>query len=106
MSAMKEESRASADQETRFRVINQGVRQRNKRRRPVAGQVDAKAAVGELMEAARGDFTDSQKRLYGILCREQRAAYGLTDGLRLDRGDFRSYLERRRAADAQARGWA
>ena len=60
---------------------------------------------GELLEKPYSEFTDSQKSLYGILCREERAAYGLTDGLRLDRGDFRSYLERRRAADVQARGW-
>ena len=59
---------------------------------------------GELLEKPYAEFTGNQKRAYGILCREERAAYGLTDGLRLDRGEFRSYLERRRAADAQARG--
>ena len=53
----------------------------------------------------RVEFDPIQRAEYGAAMRALRSSYGLTDGLRLDRGDFRSYLERRRAADAQARGW-
>jgi hypothetical protein len=105
MSEMKEAARGSANPEARFRVIDGQVRERNRRRRPVAGPVDVEAMKGELMENPDGEFSASQKRLYGVLCREERARYGLTDGLRLDRGQFSEYLARRRAEDAKARGW-
>ena len=91
MSAMREDAKSRTTARARFQSKVKG--------RPVQ-------SPGELLEKPYAEFTDSQKHAYGILCREERAAYGLTDGLRLDRGDFRSYLERRRAADAQARGWS
>ena len=88
MSAMRDDARKRTEQRARFQTKDKN--------RPVQ-------TPGELLEKPYGEFTPDQKRFYGILCREERAAYGLTDGLRLDRGEFRSYLERRRAADAQAR---
>jgi hypothetical protein len=105
MFAMREEARSAADPAVRFRVIEEGTRARNRGRRPVAGRADGMAMLGELRDKPEGEFTVSQKRLYGVLCREERARHGLTDGLRLDRGEFRDYLERRRAEDARARGW-
>jgi len=51
-------------------------------------------------------LTPEEKREYAEAMRKQRAAYGLTDGLRTDRQGLLSYLERRRVQDAQARGWS
>jgi hypothetical protein len=90
MSAMKEEARSRTERRIRFRQWEKG--------RPVE-------TPGELLEKPYAEFDGGEKRVYGILCREERAAYGLTDGLRLDRGEFRDYLDRRRAEDARARGW-
>ena len=55
--------------------------------------------------AVDNEFTAQERRAYGQLCREQRAAAGLTDGLRLSQSDFNAYLERRRAEDKARRGW-
>jgi hypothetical protein len=90
MSEMKEEARSRTERRVRFQT-----REKN---RPVR-------TPGELLEKPYAEFDAVQKRAYGILCREERAAYGLTDGLRLDRGEFNDYLSRRRAEDAKARGW-
>jgi len=54
----------------------------------------------------RVELSGSQRAEYGAAMRAFRSTYGLTDGLRLGRAEFGSYLERRRAADAKARGWA
>jgi len=53
----------------------------------------------------RVEFDAVQRAEYGASMRALRASYGLTDGLRLDRRGFTEYLERRREADAKARGW-
>ena len=50
-------------------------------------------------------LTPEEKRRYAIKMQAERAKHGLTDGLRTDRKGLLSYLERRRAQDAQARGW-
>jgi hypothetical protein len=54
----------------------------------------------------RIEFSSTQRAEYGAAMRALRSTYGLTDGLRLKRPEFSDYLERRRAADAQARGWS
>jgi hypothetical protein len=51
-------------------------------------------------------FTPVQRAEYGRAMRGLRASYGLTDGLKLSQEEFHDYLARRRAADAQARGWS
>jgi hypothetical protein len=51
------------------------------------------------------ELTPAEKQQYARAIQDQRAAYGLTDGLRTDRKGLLSYLERRRAEDARARGW-
>jgi len=73
----------------------------------VQGQVrfDARQLVEEYVEG-RVEFSPSQKAEYGRAMRALRASYGMTDGLKLNQSEFHAYLERRRAADAQARGWA
>ena len=53
----------------------------------------------------RVEFSASQRAEYGTAMRALRSSYGMTDGLKLNQADFNNYLERRRAADAQARGW-
>lgn len=50
-------------------------------------------------------LTPEERRRYAIAMRDLRAAQGMTDGLRVDRQTFRSYLERRREQDRKARGW-
>ena len=57
---------------------------------------------GELRGA---EFSDAEKRQYGLAMRELRASYGLTDGLRCNQSEFNDYLARRRAEDKQRRGW-
>jgi hypothetical protein len=52
------------------------------------------------------ELTPAEKQEYAKAMRQLRAAYGFTDGLRTDRQGFLSYLDRRRAQDAQARGWS
>ena len=53
----------------------------------------------------RIEFSASQMAQYGTAMRALRSSYGMTDGLKLNQTDFNNYLERRRAADVQARGW-
>jgi hypothetical protein len=66
-------------------------------------QGQARFASQESGEAI--EFTPSQRAEYGRSMRALRASYGLTDGLKLGQTEFHAYLERRRAADARARGW-
>ena len=54
----------------------------------------------------RVEFNPIQRAEYGAAMRALRSSYGMTDGLKLNQSEFHAYLERRRAADAQARGWA
>ena len=49
--------------------------------------------------------TTEQKQAWGRACRDLRAAYGMTDGLRLNQSDFNAYLAKRQEQDRLARGW-
>ena len=49
--------------------------------------------------------TTQQKQEWGYACRQLRAAYGMTDGLRLNQSDFNNYLAKRQEQDRLARGW-
>ena len=69
----------------------------------VQGQVRFEA---EECGERRIEFSPSQRAQYGEAMRALRSSYGMTDGLKLNQSEFHAYLERRRAADAQARGWA
>ena len=51
------------------------------------------------------DLTPEERRDYAKACKALRRAYGLTDGLKLERNAFNDYLARRRAEDKQRRGW-
>ena len=51
------------------------------------------------------DLTPEERRDYAKACKALRSAYGLTDGLKLERNAFNDYLARRRAEDKQRRGW-
>ena len=51
------------------------------------------------------EMNASEKHGYGEAMRAQRAAYGLTDGLKCSQDEFHDYLARRRAADKKARGY-
>ena len=51
------------------------------------------------------EMNASEKHGYGEAMRAQRAAYGLTDGLKCSQGEFHDYLARRRAEDKKARGY-
>ena len=51
------------------------------------------------------EMNASEKNGYGEAMRAQRAAYGLTDGLKCSQGEFHDYLARRRAEDKKARGY-
>ena len=77
--------------------------------KPTYGMKRLKERVGVDRDPSGGDlardFTRSEKKEYGEYMREYRAKYGLTDGLRLGREEFNSYLERRRNDDAERRGW-
>ena len=50
-------------------------------------------------------WSAADRRRYAEGCAAVRAAYGLTDGLKLNQSDFNAYLARRRAEDKQRRGW-
>ena len=51
------------------------------------------------------EMNASEKHGYGEAMRAQRAAHGLTDGLKCSQGEFHDYLAKRRAADKAARGY-
>ncbi len=53
----------------------------------------------------RVEMSVRQRAEYGRAMRGMRWSYGMTDGLKLNQADFQKYLEDRRAADAEARGW-
>jgi len=59
----------------------------------------------QVLDWQTNPLTPEEKRQYALKARAERAKHGLTDGLRTDRKGLLSYLERRRAEDARARGW-
>lgn len=50
------------------------------------------------------DFSYEQSAGYGQAMRDIRGSYGMTDGLKTTKPGFDGYMDRRRAADARARG--
>ena len=52
------------------------------------------------------DFSYEESAAYGKAQRDFRGSYGMIDGLKTTKAGFDGYMDRRRAADARARGEA
>ena len=51
------------------------------------------------------EMNASEKHGYAEAMRAQRAAHGVTDGLKCSQEEFWAYLKKRRSEDKKARGW-
>ena len=79
------------------------------------GKKGAKKAVSERNDRLDGmgpqerkwgrEMNASEKHGYGEAMRAQRAAHGVTDGLKCSQDEFWAYLKKRRSEDKKARGW-
>ena len=74
-------------------------------RRAVSERNDRLDAMGPQERKWGREMNASEKHGYGEAMRAQRAAHGLTDGLKCSQGEFHDYLARRRAEDKKARGY-
>ena len=75
------------------------------------GRKDAKGAQNRMNERMGpeerkwgNEMSSREKNAYGVAMRAQRAASGVTDGLKCSQEEFHDYLSRRRAEDERARG--
>ena len=60
--------------------------------------------IEELKKEYEGrELTARERYSYKRSMRRIRARYGLTDGLRCDRKEFKAYLQKRREEDAKSR---